>query len=273
MRILKLNPEDVEAQVAGLNHCTWLTKFLYKGKDAYPLIDEWIEKESESYWKSEEYLYNPWNHHMCPAAVEMYKLYGVFPVGDSVRSVSPWWFNTDLKTKQKWFSSGGPDSEVGWTMRFFRLRERLKMMKNLAEDPNVIISKQIPPTPSSEAIIPFIDAVVNDKKTRLTLNVLNNGVIEGLPDDVIVEVPVKVSRDGIKREKVGKLHSRLMFHIMIPRWQRMEIILRAFREGDKTSLLLMLMEDHRTKSLEQAKTLIDELLAQPWNSDAREYYR
>lgn len=273
VRVLRLNPEDVEVQVVGLNHCTWLTKFLYRGKDAYPLIDEWIEKESESYWKSDEYLHNPWNYHITPAAVEMYKLYGVFPVGDSVRSVSPWWFNTDLKTKEKWFSSGGPDSEVGWTMYLFRLREKLRMMERIAENQNIVITEQLPPKPSGEVIVPFIDAVINDRKTKLILNVPNNGVIEGLPDDVVVEVPVIVSKDGIERERIDKLPSRLMLHIMIPRWQRMEIILQAFREGDRTSLLLMLMEDHRTKSLEQAKALIEELLAQPWNASAREHYK
>jgi len=273
VRVLKLNLEEVEAQVVGLNHCTWLTKFLYKGRDAYPLIDEWIEKESEKYWKSEEYLRNPWNYHITPAAVEIYKLYRVFPIGDSVRSVSPWWFNTDLKTKQRWFSSGGPDSEVGWTMYLFRLRERLKMMERVAEDPNIIITKQLPPKPSGEVIVPFIDAVVNDKKTKLILNIPNNGVIEGLPDNVVVEVPVVVGRNGIEREKIGKLPSRLMVHIIIPRWQRMEVILQAFKEGDRTSLLLLLMEDHRTKSLEQAETLIEELLAQPWNSDMANHYR
>jgi alpha-galactosidase len=272
VRVLRLDPDEVEAQVVGLNHCTWLTKFLYKGKDAYPLIDEWIERESERYWKSDEYLHNPWNYHITPAAVEMYKLYGVFPVGDAVRSVSPWWFNTDLKTKEKWFSSGGPDSEVGWTMYLFRLREKLRMMERIAEDQSIVITDQLPPKPSGEVIVPFIDAVINDRKTELILNVPNNGAIEGLPDDVVVEVPVIVSKDGIERKRIGKLPSRLMFHIMIPRWQRMEIVLQAFIERDRRSLLLMLMEDHRTRSREQVELLIDEMLSQPWNAGARQHY-
>ncbi|MGC9063546.1 MAG: alpha-glucosidase/alpha-galactosidase, partial [bacterium] len=189
VRILKLNPEEVEAQVVGLNHCTWLTRFLYKGKNAYPLIDEWIERESERYWKSDEYLHNPWGYHITPAAVEMYKLYGLFPIGDAVRSVSPWWFNTDLKTKERWFSSGGPDSEVGWTMYLFRLREKLRMMEDIAGDKNIVITEKLPPKPSGEVIVPFIDAVVNNKKSKLILNILNNGAIDGFPDDVVVEVP------------------------------------------------------------------------------------
>ncbi len=34
----------------------------------------------------------------------------------------------------------------------------------------------------------------------------------------------------------------------------------------------MLCEDHRTKSYEQARELVDELLAQPWNKDADAHY-
>ncbi|MGC9063778.1 MAG: alpha-glucosidase/alpha-galactosidase, partial [bacterium] len=86
-------------------------------------------------------------------------------------------------------------------------------------------------------------------------------------------VPVVVSRDGLEREKIGRLPNRLMLHVMVPRWQRMEIVLHAFKEGDRTSLLLMLMEDHRTKSREQVEALIDEILAQPWNDEAREHYK
>lgn len=273
VKVLKLNPDEVEAEVVGLNHCTWLTKFLYRGEDAYPLIDEWIEKESADYWKSDEYLYNPWNYHITPAAIEMYRLYGLFPIGDSVRSVSPWWFNTDLETKKKYYSSGGPDSEVGWTMHLFGLRTKLKMMEELAKDESAPITEKLPPRPSGEVIVPFIDSIVNDKGEKLILNIPNNGAIGGLPDDVVVEVPVIVGKDGIKREKVGEFPSRLMLNVIIPRWLRMERVLQAFRERDKTSLLLMLMEDHRTKSLEQAKTLIEDILSQPWNKSAAEHYQ
>ena len=47
----------------------------------------------------------------------------------------------------------------------------------------------------------------------------------------------------------------------------------AYRNGDRGLLVLELMHDHRTKSFEQAKELIDDLLAQPWNADANKHYR
>lgn len=64
-----------------------------------------------------------------------------------------------------------------------------------------------------------------------------------------------------------------MLHVMIPRILRMEQILQAFLEDDRKGLLLMLMEDHRTKEFESAMALVDKLLAQPWNTEAAEHYR
>lgn len=42
---------------------------------------------------------------------------------------------------------------------------------------------------------------------------------------------------------------------------------------DRKTLVLMLMNDPRTRSFEQAKRLIDTLLAQPWNVEAAAHYR
>ncbi|MEM2342067.1 MAG: alpha-glucosidase/alpha-galactosidase [Candidatus Bathyarchaeia archaeon] len=274
--ILGLNSEEVNAQMAGFNHCIWLTHFLYRGKNAYPLIDEWIEKKAPTYWRSEMYLRGaPWmTEQLSPAAVEMYRLYGLFPIGDTVRSVSPWWFHTNLKVKRKWFGpTGGFDSEIGWTLYLNSLKENLKRMIEAAKDPSIQLTSIFPPVMSGEQHIPIIDAIVNDKETKLQLNVPNKGAIDGIPDNVVVEVPVIVSGRGIQPIYIGSLPRRLMLHVMIPRMLRMEQILQAFLEGDRKSLLLMLMEDHRTKSFENAKSLIDAILTQPWNSDAAKHYK
>jgi alpha-galactosidase/6-phospho-beta-glucosidase family protein len=72
---------------------------------------------------------------------------------------------------------------------------------------------------------------------------------------------------------VGELPRSLMVHVMTQRMNRMEQILRAFLERDRTGLFLMLMEDHRTKSPEQAKALLDDLFSKPWNSEAAKHYK
>ena len=50
-----------------------------------------------------------------PAAVDMYKRFGLFPISDAAR-VDNWWYHTDLERKKKWYGPyGGIDSEGGWS--------------------------------------------------------------------------------------------------------------------------------------------------------------
>ena len=76
-----------EVEAIGVNHGIRLTMFRYNGEDAYHLIDEWIKDRSEQYferWREEQS--NPFDVHVSPAAVDMYRMYGLWPIGDTVRS-------------------------------------------------------------------------------------------------------------------------------------------------------------------------------------------
>jgi len=276
LKTLGLRQEDVKVRMAGFNHNIWLVNFLYNRENAYPILDQWIENKAEEYWKSDEYLNSPpWiAEQMSPAAVDMYRTFGLFPIGDTLRSASPWWYHTDLKTKQRWYGpTGGFDSEIGWPMYLDFLGEVLDLLRVWSSDPAVALTEVYPPTFSGEQHIPFIDAVANDKKVQLQLNIPNRGAISGIPDDVVVEVPTLVDGTGVRAIHIGQLPKRLMLHVMMPRMLRMEQVLQAFLDGDRKSLLLMIAEDHRTRSFEDARTLLEEQLGQSWNSEAAKHYR
>ena len=68
----------------------WLNRFLYRGENAYPLLDKWIEEESQ-HWQPE----NPWDVQLSPAVIDMYKFYGMLPIGDTCRNGS-WKYNYNL---------------------------------------------------------------------------------------------------------------------------------------------------------------------------------
>lgn len=273
MDALNINYEEVDFQVAGFNHCIWLTRFRVKGENGYSLLDRWLAEEAPRFWSSEEYMFEPRNYQLSPAAFAMYKFFGLFPVGDTVRSVSPWWFNSDLKCKQRWFPAGGMDSEVGWACRLSRNMEQLRQLIKAGMATRSPAGQFLPSTRSLEPHIPFINAVVNNEPTRLVLNVQNLGTLKGIPDDVFVEIPCVVQGENILYEKIEPLPKRLMLYVMIPRWLKMERTLQAFIEGDRASLILSLMEDPRTSSFDQAVQVVEKLLTQPWNEEAERHYR
>ncbi len=273
---LHLDPTDCTSQSVGFNHCIYMTHFLHKGEDAYPLIDNWIEEKAEKYWKSDKYLkVVPWeSEQLSRGAVDAYHLYGLFPIGDTVRSMSPWWHHTDLKTKQNWYGpTGGFDSEIGWAIYLDYHDKKLKQMDDLAADSSKSLTGEYPAIMSGEQHIPVIDAIANDKETVLQLNIPNRGAIPGIPDDVVVEIPTLVTGRGLQGITIGSLPRRLMKYALEPRLRRLEQITQAYQERDRTGLLLMLMEDPRAKSFKETKAMLDELLTQPWNREVDKYYK
>jgi alpha-galactosidase len=79
-RILGLDAAKITAQAYGLNHFIWLTDYRCGAQDAYPVLDRWIESEAEAFWHSD--ACSP-SHALGPKAVEMYRMLGLFPIGDT----------------------------------------------------------------------------------------------------------------------------------------------------------------------------------------------
>lgn len=270
-RVLGLDLKNVTFQAVGFNHCIWLTDFRYKGEDAYPLIDEWIKTEAESYWEKWNPKFN--ETQMSPAAVDMYKRFGLFPIGDTARS-GGWKYHTDLETKIRWYGPiGGFDSEIGWAQWLSHLRKIIRKMFRIARNTTASVVSEFPLVKSKEQHIPIIDAIANDHEGKFQVNIPSNGAIQGIPDDVVVEVPAMVSGKGIQAINVGRLPRRLMLAVMMPRMLKMEMALEAFLTGDKDVLLEVLLEDPRTKSFKQAKDVIEAILSLPFNKKMAKHYK
>lgn len=272
VKVLGLNVRDVEYETIGFNHTIWLTKFYYKGEDAYPLIDQWIEERAENYWRRwRREQKNPFDVHMSPAAVDMYRTYGLFPIGDTVRN-GTWKYHWDLETKKKWFGPiGGPDSEIGWNIYLENQAKEIEKIKN-ALMKSGSLTDIYPPVRSDEEIVPIIDSIANDKREIYQVNVLNKGVIDDIPDDVAVEIPAIIDSNGIHRITRNKLPKRIMNYVMYPRMIRMEWALEAFLEGGRDLLFEWLIVDPRTKSLRQIEEVIDALLSLPENKEMARHF-
>lgn len=269
-RALGINPDEVEYQVAGLNHVVFLTKISWRGEDLYPAIDEWVDKKFEDFWRNT--VLGPWQETLSRAAVDMYKIYGLYPVGDTARS-GTWKYHWDLKTKQYWFGPlGGIDSEIGWAVRLMLNQQRMERLRRLASDPSVDILADMPPRKSDEFIVDIIDSLINNVERRLILNIPNSQGILAIPSDIVIEVPARLDAKGYKPEAVS-LPRRIYSFAIYPRIKKMEQILEAFEAGSKELLIQILMDDPRTKSYSQAKEAVEAVLNLPFNQDMKEHYK
>ncbi|MDI3473344.1 MAG: hypothetical protein PWQ20_1585 [Thermotogaceae bacterium] len=103
---------------------------------------------------------------------------------------------------------------------------------------------------------------------------MNKGeIIKEIPEDVVVEVPVIVDKNGIHPEKIDPpLSKRVVKFYLYPRMMRMEMALEAFLTGDRKELEEVLVRDPRTKSFEQVQAVIDEILNLPFNEEMKRHY-
>jgi alpha-galactosidase len=270
-KTLGLDLKRVKAESIGFNHCIWMTSFKYDDQNAYSLIEEWVRTKAHRFWKN----WNPkyYDVDMSPAAVDMYMRFGLFPIGDTARS-GGWKYHTDLKTKKKWYGPlGGFDSEIGWSRYQADLRRQLNRMCKIYYDASVSVTAEFPPMKSGEQHVPIVDAIVNGKEGLFQVNVPNRGAVEGVPSDVVVELPVLVGSRGVQRLRVERLPKGLMLHVIVPRMLRMEWALEAYKEGGRDLLAEWLLSDPRTKSSTQAEETIKEILKLPFNEEMAEHYK
>ncbi len=256
--VIGLDPEKVTWQAPGLNHNIWLTKFYYEGQDAYPILDKWIDDNIEKYW--EDHKDSGVSAQWSPAAIHQYKLYGLFPIGDTPRS-GGWWYHTDLATRARWYGEGGGgDTPAGRDRILKDKEEKYAQMRTAAYDPKVRPVTLFGSTLTREQHIPIVDALVNDHEYRAQVNVMNNGALPGIPDNVAVEVPAIVNQMGIQPIRVEPLPRKIMLECIYPNWLEMEITLEALLKGDKSMLLYGVLQSHQTRTYDQAVKVMDALI-------------
>ena len=252
-----LDPDKVTWQAPGLNHNIWLTHFYADGQDAYPLLDRWIEENIEDYWadNAETGIPAQWS----PSAIHQYKMYGLFPIGDTPRR-GGWWYHTDLETRARWYGAGGGgDTPEGRDRILKRKEEKYEQMKAAAYDDGARPITLFGDQKTTEQHIPIMDALVNDNEYQAQVNVPNNGALPGIPDDVAVEVPAIVNQKGIQPLRVEPLPAKIMLECIYPDWLQMERTLEALSSGDKSMLLFGVLENHQTRNYEQAVEAVEAL--------------
>lgn len=269
---LGLDPDKVVWEAPGLNHNIWLTKFEYEGNDAYPLIDEWIATKGEEYWRTHQ-ARSTHDAQMSRGACNQYRLYGLVPIGDTVRR-GGWWYHTDIVTKKHWYGEpfGGPDTHIARPYFVKNLETNVARMIEASKDPQADLIDTFGSAKSREQIVPIMDALSFNRGGDFQVNIPNrSGKLAGIPDNVVVEVPVHIDAGGIHIKDFTQLPTQILLNHIYPEWIEMERDLYAFKSGDKRMLLWQLLNEHQTASYANAAVLLDELLEYPGVQEVEDF--
>lgn len=275
--VLGLDRKYVTAKSHGFNHWIFMTDFRYKGENAYPLIDKWIEESAETYWKAERKYAD---QQMSRAAIHQYKLFGLMPIGDTVRtmdwpSMYGWLYNENLEAKKYYYSQqGGFDSKEGWSQYLDDLARNLEKIKEAATDSSKKVSDIFKPEQSDEQIVPIIESLIYDVPRIYQVNIPNHGsLVPGFPEDIVVETEALISGAGIQGIANPPFPHRVQAGAMNPRYTQCELMCEALTSGDKEAFEMMFIPDHYTRSLEQVDAMLDEWINHPDNTYLRKICR
>jgi alpha-galactosidase len=254
--------------IPGVNHFVWLTRLRYDGQDVMPLLDQWIAEQAPAFWQRSD-----WHGELNPKKVDLYQRMGAFPIGDTAGDGGGswgWWYHLDHATEQRWAQNPGRF----WHDFFTGGEAEVARIQQISSDPSVRVTDHFKPEHSHEVIVPVIESLLADVPRVLIGNVINLGeYVPGVPRDFAVEVPVFVNGGGLHPTHTAGLPPAPLASLLRDCVAPTNIELEAFNRGSRKLLLELLMTDPWTRSVDQARAMLDDVLALPEHTELRDHYR
>jgi alpha-galactosidase len=189
---IKAPMSEITYTCAGINHQAWYLEYKWKGEDAYPLIRKEIMERPEIC--NEEIVRNEMFLHLDYYVTE----------SSGHNSEYNWWFRKRPDLIEKYCTHG-----TGWNPGVYAyiLDEYLKRENTWKEESKKWIVKETPISleRGHEYAAYIINALKGGEVFGFNGNVPNKGLIDNLPGDACVEVPVYVDKAGLHPVHVGAL--------------------------------------------------------------------
>jgi alpha-galactosidase len=242
---LELPYEEIEWECAGINHMAWFTKLKHKERDMYPVLREKI-KDPELYEKD-------------PVRFEFMLQFGAFVTessGHFSEYVPYFRKREDLITEYCRDGYKGETSFYANNWPKWRKENDKKLEKIISGEEEIILE------PSHEYASVIIKAHYHNKPAVIHGSMENKGLIENLPGDGVVEVPVMINGNGFNPCRFGELPPHLAA-VNRSNMAVYEMAVKAVIENDKESVFHALALDPLTASvcsLAEIRSMTNELL-------------
>ncbi len=237
-KVLKVEEGELLLKSVGTNHLTWAIGLEHKGQE---ILDGLIAD-----------LHKPENRELLdevPVSASIYKIFGVWPTGTEEHIAE--FFNYFLTPE----SNGGAD--LGMRIRHVSAEQwdtRWEERESWASGETAIDQLL---GPSGENAVEIISALEGHRDPLVEMvNIPNDGRIQNLPDEAIVELPAVVGKDGISGIEIGPLPMAVR-EILSRRVTQQELQIDAALAGDRQLALRGLLFDDQITSLEVAHQILD----------------
>ena len=252
IRIFGNGVDDYEYKVAGVNHLIWFVDLKINARDGFEMVREYAASGQavplratsgghrapfQDRWKVKQALLDAYGY--LPAAGDRH-----------VAEFFPYFLTEE--------TGAGEDYGVLLTKiehRYDMLKASQAQVKSMVEG-----SEPIPLDHSPEESADIIAAMVNGRPFRAIVNVPNQGQIDNLPREAIVETLAEVGSTGVSPIGVGALPGGVL-NTVHPHAVNQEMLVDAALTGDRQLALQALLGDPLVRDFKVAPKLADDLLA------------
>ncbi|MFP2513245.1 6-phospho-beta-glucosidase [Buttiauxella agrestis] len=242
--MLKLPHDKVSLRFAGLNHMVWVHKVLADGRDA---TDEVIEMLCDG----EQLSMN--NIKAIPWPADLLRALRAIPC-----PYHRYFWQTRTMLEDELADADTKGTRAKLVMKVEESLFKLYADPNLDKKPEEL--SQRGGSFYSEVAVQLINALHNNLGVEMVVNTANNGAIQGLPDDAVIETNCLIDALGAHPLAFGKLP--LLMNGLTQQVKDFErLTIEAAVHGDKQKALLALVANPLVADVNLAQTLVEEVLS------------
>lgn len=245
---LGMQPGDLEVVSAGVNHMNWLFDIRKKGTGK-SYLNEFIDKISNSKYWHETYENIPPQS----LSLELYKIFKMYPIGYDEHIVE---YMPFLQDKEQWAAFGLhslAERCENMTKTNAHTLETLQAQEHTPEQPPFPVDPNHPYYAESPCEV--INALETNTPLYLdAINIRNNGAVDNLPDDVILDIPAVAIGGQVRSIHVGALPP-LPCEVCRRQTVLHEMIAQGAAEGNDDLIVQALCLDPYVCSFQKARAL------------------
>ncbi|CAH1575156.1 monoacetylchitobiose-6-phosphate hydrolase [Vibrio owensii] len=241
--MMECEPKELQLEFAGLNHLVWVLKAWLKGEDITQTVLEKVGDGANFSMK------NIWEEPWDPAFL---KALGAIPC-----PYHRYFYQTDSMLAEEKQSAGEQGTRAEQVMETESALFKLYQDPNLDHKPKELEERG--GAYYSDASLNLVDSIYNNRNSIHVVNVLNNGAINGLADDAVIECSAVIGSWGAKPLAVGNLSTNIsgLLH-QVKAYEQLAI--EAAVEGSYDKALMALTNNPLVPDIGRAKSILDEIL-------------
>ncbi|MGF1911855.1 6-phospho-beta-glucosidase [Vibrio kasasachensis] len=241
--MMDCQPEELQLEFAGLNHLVWVHKAWLHGEDITETVLERVGDGANFSMKN--IFEEPWD----PSFL---KALGAIPC-----PYHRYFYQTDAMLQEEKESAAEKGTRAEQVMLTEQSLFKLYQDENLDVKPKELEERG--GAYYSDASLNLVDAIYNNRNGIHVVNVPNNGAINTLPDDAVIECSAVVGNWGAKPVSVGQLSPNVLGLLhQVKAYEQLSIEAAVFGDYDKA--LMALANNPLVPDIKRAKAILNDIL-------------